>query len=71
MKRYCVSQDGSNVICVFSTREQADERLQLLGGNGVLWFVQANNSHPVAGEAHRLLQFTNYPGERPSVRDVS
>lgn len=39
MKRYCVSQAGSNVIYVFSTPEEADEQVEVLGGKGRLWFV--------------------------------
>ena len=44
MKRYCVSQVGSNVIYVFSTPEEADEQMQVLGGKGRLWFVDGNDA---------------------------
>jgi len=57
MKRYCVSQVGSNVLYVFSTREEADEHIQVLCGNRRAWFVQVNDSHSVPGQAHRLLRF--------------
>jgi hypothetical protein len=61
MKRYCVSQVGSNVIYAFSTPEEADEHLEVLGGKGLLWFVQANDSHFLPGQAHRLLRFEKLP----------
>ena len=64
MKRYCVSEVGSNVIYLFYTREQAEEFVQFLCGRGLLWFVQAHDFHAGPSEIHRLLQFEKSPVER-------
>ncbi|HYR43034.1 MAG TPA: hypothetical protein VER98_08425, partial [Terriglobia bacterium] len=59
MKRYCVSQIGSNVIYVFSSQDQADRHVRQLTGDqkSRWWSVQPKDEHPLPVNGHAVLSF--------------
>ncbi len=64
MKRYCVSQLDSNVIYVFSSQDQADERVRQLNQDKQprWWSVQPKDPNPQPVNGHALLCFTRASG---------
>jgi hypothetical protein len=59
MKRYCVSQLDSNVVYVFSSQDQADERVRQLNEDKKprWWSVQPKDQHPLQANGHAVICF--------------